>query len=263
MFKSRLSARAFVNKSRLIVGLDMTAKMAGKTGVELKSERDRLEQEAIRIVSATADSAAAFKFNRQLVLPLGLYDGVPRVVDAIHDLGLTAIMDCKINDIGNTNSLIAQHYFDAGFDAVITNPFVGWKEGLEPVFKEAQKRSKGVITLCYMSHPAADEGYGLEVPCDEKKKEHEPLYKVFAKRALMWQADGVIVGATYPEKIREIRRILREDVPIISPGVGAQGGSARDAIEAGASYVIVARSIVNSADPAATAREIAEQTQVT
>jgi len=87
------------------------------------------------------------------------------------------------------------------------------------------------------------------------------MYMSFAKRARTWNADGVIVGATYPEKIREIRKVLGSDIPILSPGVGAQRGSARDAIDAGASYVIVARSIVNAENPAEAARLIAEETK--
>jgi orotidine-5'-phosphate decarboxylase len=261
-YKSKLSAASFVRKSRLIVGLDMTADLAQKRGLELKNERDRLEQEAIRVVKATADYTVAFKLNRQLVLPLGVFDGVPRVLDIIHDMGLTAIMDCKINDIGSTNALIAKHYYDAGFDAVIANPFVGWEGGLDSVFEIARTRGMGVITLCYLSHKAADEGYGLEIPIDEKKKEYHPLYREFAHRALKWKADGVIIGATYPEKIHEIRKILREEIPILSPGVGAQGGDAGEALRAGASFVIVARSIIESSDPGKAARDFAAETRV-
>ncbi|MHA1481457.1 MAG: orotidine 5'-phosphate decarboxylase [Candidatus Thorarchaeota archaeon] len=262
MFKRKLAAASFVRKkSKLIIGLDLTANMAEVEGNDRRAEKKRLESEALKIITDTADYAVSYKFNRQLVLPIGLYDGLPKLLDTIHELGLTAIMDCKINDIGNTNAHIARYYYDAGFDAVIANPFVGWEGGLDSVFEIAKKEEKGVITLCYMSHPASDEGYGLQVALDEKKKNHEPMYMSFAKRARKWDADGVIVGATYPEKIREIRKVLGTDIPILSPGVGAQGGSARDAIDAGASYVIVARSIVNAEDPVEAARLIAEETK--
>jgi orotidine-5'-phosphate decarboxylase len=110
-----------------------------------------------------------------------------------------------------------------------------------------------------MSHPGASEGYGLEVVVDKKKC--EPFYLSFANRAKRWGADGVIVGATYPEKIREVREVLGDEVPILSPGVGAQGASAKEAIDAGAEYVIVARSIVNADDPASVASSIAEETR--
>ncbi|MEM2142374.1 MAG: orotidine 5'-phosphate decarboxylase [Candidatus Thorarchaeota archaeon] len=261
MFRSRLSAAAFVRKTRLIIGLDLAANITGKSGIDLRAETDRVEQKALQVIAQTADYAVAFKVNHHLVLPLGLFDRVQRIVRAIHDQGLPAIMDCKINDIGDTNQWIARYYFDAGFDAVIANPLVGWKGGLDSVFQEARERSRGVILLCYMSHPASDEGYGLWVASERKQKEHEPLYLRFARLAKQWDVDGVIVGATYPDKIREVRDAVGNEIPILSPGVGAQGGSAREAINAGASFIIASRSIVSSPDPAAAARTLAEETR--
>jgi orotidine-5'-phosphate decarboxylase len=70
----------------------------------------------------------------------------------------------------------------------------------------------------------------------------------------------MIVGATYPEKISEIRKVLGPDIPIISPGVGAQGGDPKEAINAGASYIIVSRTIINADDPKSIAADIAAQT---
>ncbi|MFW9798936.1 MAG: orotidine 5'-phosphate decarboxylase [Candidatus Thorarchaeota archaeon] len=259
VYARKLQAATFVRKSRLIVGLDIVSQMHGKNRKEQKAEKDRVEQEALDIVKATAEHAIAFKINRQLVLPLGLFDRIPRIVEAIHDEGLTAIMDCKINDIGNTNAHIARYYFDAGFDALIVNPFVGWEDGMDSVFEIARNRQRGLITLCYMSHPGASEGYGLEINLD--KKTREPLYLSFARRANRWGSDGVIVGATFPEKIEEVRKVLNSEIPILSPGVGAQGGAAKEAIEAGASYVIVARSIVNADHPGSVAASIAAETQ--
>jgi orotidine-5'-phosphate decarboxylase len=248
-----MTATSFVRKSKLIIGLDLTADFTGKDSTAVKAERDRLEQETLRIISQTAEHAAAFKINRHLVLPLGISEGIPRIIDKIHDEGTTAIIDCKLNDIGNTNKAIAKYYFDAGFDAMIVNPLVGMEGGLDGVFEMARNRKRGIITLCYMSHPAAKDGYGLFVASDEKAKNAEPLYIKFARQSRLWDVDGAIVGATHPEKIKEIHTVLGDEIPIISPGVGAQGGSARTAIEAGASFVIVARSIVESPDPAAAA----------
>ena len=258
VYKRKITASSFVRKSKLIIGLDLTADMAGKDGPAVKAEGDRLEKEALRIISETAEHAVAFKINRQLVLPVGLFDGIPRIVDAIHDAGITAIADIKLNDIGNTNKHIAKYYFDAGFDALIVNPLVGMEGGLSSVFEMAVLRKKGIITLCYMSHPGAKEGYGLFVSPDGKKKA-EPFYHHFARTARKWDTDGVIVGATHPEIITEVRGVLGTEIPIISPGVGAQGGSARTAIDAGADFVIVARSIVDADDPAAAAASIAAE----
>ncbi len=259
LFKNKLSAASYVRKTRLIIGLDLTVDMASVPRNKINETKDELERRALEIIHATSDYCVAFKFNRHIVLPLGLFDRIPTLLDAINDEGLVAIMDCKINDIGDTNEWIARYYFDAGFDAIIVNPFVGWTGGLDTVFKVARNRHKGLITLCYMSHPASNEGYGLEIMVD--KKNHEPIYHEFAKRALKWDVDGVIVGATYPERIREIRRLVGEDIPILSPGIGAQGGDVHQALTAGASYIIVARSIVNDQDPASAARRFAELTQ--
>ncbi|UCE10211.1 MAG: orotidine 5'-phosphate decarboxylase [Candidatus Thorarchaeota archaeon] len=259
VFKRKLSAATFVRKSKLIIGLDLVLDTSRTVEAQLESEKNKLEQKALQLIQDTAEHAVAFKFNRHLVLPLGLTDRIPRLIERIHGEGLSAIMDCKINDIGNTNEWIAKYYFDAGFDAVIANPFVGWEGGMDSVFEVARSRMKGVICLCYMSHPAADEGYGLDVKID--KKNSEPMYISFARRAVKWGADGVIVGATFPDKIREIKQVVGDEVPIISPGIGAQGGGVREAMDAGASYVIVARSIVNSDDPASAASSFAAETR--
>ena len=165
-------------------------------------------------------------------------------------------MDCKVNDIGATNQLITQYYFAAGFDALIANPFVGWEEGLQPIFDVARRQERGVILLAYMSHKGAAEGYGQTV-IDPATGSKTPQYVLFAKKASEWQADGVVVGATAPEKIREIQQILRGTVPIYSPGVGAQGGAAETARKAGARYLIVGREITTAEDPAAAAKNLA------
>ena len=198
----------------------------------------------------------AVKINHHLILPLGTFDGVQTLINQAHEHGLQAIMDCKANDIGNTNQIIAEYYFAAGFDALIANPFVGWEEGLKPIFEVAHKQDRGVILLTYMSHKAAAEGYGQTVIDPETRK---PIsqYVSFAKKALTWNADGAVVGATVPEKIREIHKILGETVPIYSPGVGAQGGTPKAARDAGARYLIVGREITQAEKPAEAAKKMA------
>jgi orotidine-5'-phosphate decarboxylase len=101
-----------------------------------------------------------------------------------------------------------------------------------------------------MSHRGAKEGYGQTI-LDAKTGEKTTQYISFAEKALKWKADGVVVGATYPEKIKEIRSVLKEVVPIYSPGIGPQGGAAETALKAGASYLIVGREITLAEDPAA------------
>lgn len=216
-----------------------------------------LVSKARQILKSVHHNVAGVKFNRHLILPLGLSADLKDLVEEAKDLGLPTIMDCKINDIGNTNRIIAEYYFKTGFDAVIANPFVGWQDGLEPVFTTAKQMDRGVILLVYMSHGGAWEGYGQRAITQGSKKSVFQ-YEIFAEKALRWGADGVVVGATYPEKIREVHSILREEVPIYSPGVGAQGADAGIAIGEGTKYVIVGRAITQAKNPYQAAKDMQE-----
>ena len=207
----------------------------------------------LKILEETYPYICAVKLNRHLVLPLGLHDGVKRIIEKAHSLNLPVIMDCKINDIGYTNRVIAENYFDAGFDAVTANPFVGWKDGLQPVFEAAKEMNRGVILLVYMSHKSSWEGYGQKI-YDSETGEKKPQYIAFAEKALAWNADGAVVGGTYPEKIKEVHRVLKDDVPIYSPGIGAQGGDIKAAVSAGARYIIIGRAITLAEMPGQAAK---------
>ncbi len=215
----------------------------------------RLLSRSIEILETTHPYVCAVKINRQLVLPLGLFNGVQKILSSAQDLGLPTIMDCKINDVGHTNRIIAEYYYKAGFDALTANPFVGWEEGLQPVFEVANQMRRGVILLVYMSHTAAKEGYGQKIH-DPKTGRLSPQYVAFAERALSWNADGVVVGATYPEKIKEVHEILGDRVPIYSPGIGMQGGKIEPVVKAGARYLIVGRAITLAEKPAENAKFI-------
>jgi orotidine-5'-phosphate decarboxylase len=211
-------------------------------------EPRHLLSQSMKTLKKVSPHICAVKINHHLVLPLGLFDGVQKIVQFTHDQGLPTIMDCKINDIGSTNRAIAEYYYKAGFDAVIANPLVGWNEGLQPVFEVARQMGKGIVLLVYMSHKGAEEGYGQTV-LDSKTKKQVSQYHVFAQKALAWNADGAVVGATYPDKIREVHAILGNNVPIYSPGVGVQGGDVDLAMRAGARYLIVGRTVMLATDP--------------
>jgi len=224
---------------------------------ERPENRKTLFSRAESVLDAAHPYLCAVKFNHHLVLPLGTFDGVQKLVKKVHDFGLMAIMDCKVNDIGSTNQVIAEYYYAAGFDALIANPFIGWEEGLKPIFDVAKKLQRGVILLVYMSHKGATEGYGQTI-IDAETGQKAPQYVSFAKKALKLEADGAVVGATYPEKIKEVYKILGEKTPIYSPGIGVQGGEIKSALEAGAHYLIVGRVIVSSENPAESAKKISE-----
>jgi orotidine-5'-phosphate decarboxylase len=247
-FKQRIEETSRNRKTDIVLALDFP--------FQSPENRNALLGKAQAVVEAVHQYVCAVKINHHLTLPLGVFDGVQTLIQNIHGKGLLAIMDCKANDIGNTNQVIAEYYFAAGFDALIANPFVGWEEGLKPIFDVARKQERGVILLTYMSHKGAAEGYG-QIVIEAETDKPTAQYVSFAKKALKWNADGVVVGATVPEKIREIRDVLEEAVPIYSPGVGAQGGTAEAARKAGARYLIVGREITEAKNPSEAARKLA------
>ena len=246
-FKMKMEETSKNKKSNIVLALDFP--------FQNPQNRENLLAKAENVLEATHPYLCAVKINHHLVLPLGTFDGVQKLIRQIHDEGLLAIMDCKINDIGATNQVIAEYYYTAGFDALIANPFVDWEEGLKPVFDVARKLQRGVILLAYMSHKSAPEGYGQTI-IDTETGAKTKQYLSFAKKALKWKADGVVVGATYPEKIGEIYGILGENVPIYSPGIGVQGGAAETAVKAGARYLIVGREITLAQNPAEAAKKL-------
>lgn len=243
-FKQRMEESERKKDSKVILALD-----------QVPGEPGALLTRSLKILESVHPYLCALKLNRHIVLPLGLFDGVRRIVERAHRFDLPVIMDCKINDIGYTNRVIAKNYFEAGFDAVIASPFVGWEEGLQPVFEVAREMDRGVILLVYMSHKAAWEGYGQKV-YDQSAGELKSQYVIFAEKALSWKADGAVVGATYPDKIREVKAVLKEAVPIYSPGVGVQGGDVKAAVEAGSKYLIVGRTVTLAKKPYETARRV-------
>ncbi len=247
-----MSTQAFCRKmkdasqkrgSNIVLALDVVSE-----------DSNTLLSRSVSILRAAAPYVCAIKVNRQLVLPLGLYHGVKKILLLAETLGLPTIMDCKVNDIGSTNREIVNHYYRAGFDAVTASPFVGWVDGLQPVFELAREKEKGVILLVYMSHRGAVEGYGQEV-IDAETGRRRRFYQLFAEKALRWVADGVVVGATNPEIIREVRGLVMERVPIYSSGIGVQGGDLQSCVAAGTDYLIVGRSIVLADDPAKAAED--------
>ena len=254
-FSERLFQSAEEHSSRLILALDI--------GVPLTTDSDRWSEKknellikAHSVLDSVIGEIAAVKINNHLLLPLGLFDGLQEILAKIKGAELPIIYDAKISDIGSTNTWISKHLFDAGFDAVICNPFIGWDAGLEPIFKEAYNRhpKAGVILLIYMSHPGAEFGFGATLQTSEGTS--IPFYNRFAKLALKQRADGVIVGATFPQKIQEIKSLLESKIPIISPGVGAQGGDASKTMQAGADFIITGRVITTASNPGDIARKI-------
>ena len=171
------------------------------------------------------------------------------------------ILDAKRADIAHTN----ERYVDSAFtyfraDAVTVSPYLGG-EPLAPFFRN---KDKGVIVLCHTSNPGAGEIQELDVG-------GEPLYAVIARLAAQkWNGNGnccAMVGATYPEELATVRRIVG-DMPILVAGIGAQNGDLAKTIRAGADsrkkglIVNASRSVIfasRGADFAEAAKEKAEE----
>jgi orotidine-5'-phosphate decarboxylase len=242
-FQTYIHQAAVQHDSRIVLALDF-----------IEADPETLFQKSLDTIQSLAPYLCAIKMNRHLILPLGLAPKISQLIDAAHLAGLPVIMDCKVNDIGNTNRVITQQYIQIGFDALTANPFVGWVDGLEPVFSVANESGRGVILLVYMSHQGSIEGYGQQV-FDESTMSKRFQYQIFAEKAREWIADGVVVGATHPDIITEVSQILRREIPIFAPGIGSQGGRIAAAAHAGANYFIIGRSILFAQNPIVQVRE--------
>ena len=229
--------------SRIVLALDLQ-----------NSDYQRLLKQSDGILESVANYICAVKINRQLVLALGL-PTVSQIVRHAHERSLPVIMDAKLNDVGHTNSFMMESYVRAGFDAVIASPITGWEGGMDSVFEIARKEDKGVILLTYMSNLGAEQFYSMMTAVGDRQR---PIFETFAQMAVEWRADGLVVGATRPDIIKRVRSIIGPSMEIYSPGVGAQGGDGRKALEAGATYLIVGRTIYASSSPKDAARGLYE-----
>lgn len=212
-----------------------------------------LQKKTINNIRTLHPYLCGIKLNFHLLLPLGRRE-ILKITQTAHRYGLQAIADIKLNDIGNTNKVTTQHLWDLGFDAVIVNPIMGL-DSLKQLVKSAHRHGKGVITLCHMSAPEARLSYDMQVVVDQQQQQ-QSLYRLFLDWALDSKADGVIVGATFPDIIKYCSQQSKRRLSIYSPGVGTQGGSAATTVSSGAGYLIVGRTIINSDDPVDTAKQL-------
>ena len=218
--------------SRIVLALDY-----------INEDAETLEKKSIKIIDKLEKIIVAIKINYHLLLPLDL-GKVQNIANIAHKKGLLVIADIKLNDIASTNLVVGNHLWQSGFDAVIANPIVGYQEGIRPLIEQAHNKGKGVILLVYMSHKGAEEGYGLTIMRERSKL--SKLHELFLERSLNWEADGVVIGATKPQIISNSSEKLKGKIPIFCPGVGFQGGSHIDAVKAGANFLIIGRTIIDS-----------------
>ena len=194
------------------------------------------EEKAIKIANETEEYLHAIKVGYPLVLSAGM-----EIVRKLSEIG-NVICDFKVADIPNTTRLIVRIAKGYGAYGIIVHSFVG-RDSVRAAVEEAKDMDVFVVTE--MSHPGA---------LDFMQKHAEEMVRMAKEEG----ARGIIAPATRPERLREIRKIAGS-LLILSPGVGAQGGSARDAIINGADYVIVGRSIYLNENPKNAARKIHEE----
>ncbi|MDH3658101.1 MAG: orotidine-5'-phosphate decarboxylase [Nitrosopumilus sp.] len=209
-----------------------------------------LERKTLENIKQLHPFLCGIKLNFHLLLPLSGKE-ILKINNTAHRYGLQTIADIKLNDIGNTNRITTENLWNLGFDAVIANPIMGL-DSLKNLVKSSHKHDKGVITLCHMSAPEAKLSYDMEIKMGKKQQ----LYQLFLNWALAAKVDGIVVGATFPKIIQYCAKKAGKNLSIFSPGIGTQGGSANEVISAGADYLIVGRTILNSKNPVSVAKEL-------
>ena len=193
-----------------------------------------VERFARLLVDAAAPHAAAVKPNLAFFEAFGSSGlaALERIRAAI-PAGVPVVMDAKRGDIGTTAARQAVSLFNAlGADAVTVNPYLG-SEAVEPLLSRLDRFA---YLLCRTSNPGAGELQGLLVAADaELGAPAEPLYARVARRAVTWGPGGtvgLVVGATAPDELEEIRAIA-PGLAFLVPGVGAQGGEIEPVMEYG------------------------------
>lgn len=210
------------------------------------------------IISITKSKICAIKINFHLLLSLSHIQILELNILA-HKFDLQSIADIKLNDIGNTNKVTVDKLHKLGFDAVIVNPFIGVTE-MESIVNYAHSIKFGIISLVYMSHPTSYEGYGLRIYTSNNEysnTESIPMYKLLYGYSRSSGADGIVIGATKVDIIKEISEL--NEIKIYSPGFVTQDGSIDDAVKAGTDYFILGRHILNSSSPLANVNLVLHQ----
>lgn len=222
-FTRRLRRFQRTQNSVLCVGLDTDA---AKLPRSLFVSPDPVVEFNRRIIEATADLVCAYKLNLAFYEALGErgWEAVHRTLEAI-PADVITIGDAKRGDIGNSSAMYARALLDDfAFTAVTVNPYMG-TDSVEPFL---QRRDRGVFLLAVTSNPGAKDFQYLKV-------RGRPFYEQVIRRAGEWNTRnnvGLVVGATRPRELRRIRA-LAPGMPLLIPGVGAQGGDARLAIRYG------------------------------
>ena len=224
-FREKLSNIVHENNSLLCVGLDIDkAKMPHFL---FESSKHPYLEFNKSIIESTKDLVCAYKLNMAFYEVFGK-EGNDLLQKTIRYIpkNVIVILDGKRNDIGNTARKYAQSLFETYHaDAVTVNPYLG-KDSIMPFLGYKDKCS---FILCRTSNPSATDFQDLKVATT-------PLYQLVAQKIKEWNVYGncgAVVGATYPDELKIIRGILGDDIPLLIPGIGKQGGDVEKTVKNG------------------------------
>jgi orotidine-5'-phosphate decarboxylase len=228
-FMTALTAACRQRHSLLCVGLDPDP---AKFPAHLQGRDDAIFEFCKGIVDATADLVCCFKPQIAYFAARRAEDQLEALIDHIHFAhpNTPVILDAKRGDIGSTAEQYAVEAFERfRADAITVNPYMG-RDSVDPYLAYPDK---GVILLCRTSNPGGSDLQFLDVGTDGNS---EKLYERVARLvAEQWNASGncgLVVGATFPNEIARVRQ-LTGDMPLLVPGIGAQGGDIEATVKAG------------------------------
>jgi orotidine-5'-phosphate decarboxylase len=224
-FIDKLSAAWTAHNSLLCVGLDPDP---AKFPPHLRGRPDAIFAFCKEIIDATADAACAFKPQIAYFAALAAEDQLEAVCAYLRKTypRIPLVLDAKRGDIGATAEQYAREAFERyGADAVTVNPYMGF-DSIAPYL---EWKDRGAIVLCRTSNPGGSDLQFLNI-------DGKPLYQHVAQLvAEKWNTNGqcgLVLGATFPAELAQVRK-MTGDMPLLVPGIGAQGGDVQATVQAG------------------------------
>ena len=221
-FVEKLNRAVSKNDSLLCVGLDVDRDKIPK---DLREKPDGIIKFNERVITNTCDLVCCYKLNLAFYEAYGKegFFSILETLDMIPD-GIPVIIDGKRNDIGNTARMYAKAIFEVlKGDATTVNPYLGY-DSVKPFL---DYKDRYTFILCKTSNPSARDIQDLKVG-------NKKLYQIVAEKIKDWGENcGAVVGATYPDEVKEIREIIGKDRILLVPGIGKQGGDLKKSLSYG------------------------------
>ena len=243
-FQAKLEQAVKKNNSLLCVGLDIDLTKVPRS---FQEKDDAILAFNTQVIEATKDLVCAYKPNIAFYERYGIIglQSLIKTIELIHKYNIPVILDAKRGDIGNSSQAYAESVFNVfKADAVTVNPYMG-HDSIKPFLDFEDKE---VFVLCLTSNKGSS---------DFQKE----LYKQVAEKVKGWGSNaGLVVGATKPQQLKEIREIA-PDLYFLIPGIGAQGGDLKATLEAAGNKSIInsSRSIIYAEDIRAAAKSLRDE----